>query len=136
MEGTCPQFYSTNNYSNSIFTSSSNGTCSNNIPWSSLFTILYYSAQSLIPQLDELTLLASVHNPDIICIVEIWLEGNVDDTEISIPGYRSIRLDRNRHGGDVLLCVKNLYHNHALPKPNTSDLELVSVVIQHNVIPT
>ena len=131
-----PQLYPVDNYTCYVnSTLKSNNTCTNNTSWSSLFTILYYNARSLIPKLDELSLLASVHNPDIICIVETWLEGNVDDTEISIPGYHPIRLDRNRHGGGVLLYIKNLYYYHVLPKPSTA-LELVSVVVQYNVIPT
>ena len=92
---------------------------------------LYYNARSLIPKSDELSLLAT--DPDIICIVETWLEENIDDKEISIPRYHSNWLDRNRHGGGVLLYVKNLYQYTVLPKPNGA-LELLSVVIQHNII--
>ena len=58
--------------------------------------------------MDELTLIATVHNHDVICIVETWLDGDIDDTEILVPGYHSQRFA----------------------------LELVSVVIQHNTIPT
>ena len=122
-----------NSYSNSNVSSNCNSTYTTS--QSSLLTILYYNAQSLIPKLDELSLLATAHNPDIICIVEILLEGNIDNTEISIPGYHSNRLDRSRHGGGVLLYVKNLYQYTVLLKPNGA-LELLSVVVQHNITST
>ena len=53
--------------------------------------------------MDELTLLADIHNPDVFCIVETWLANDINDAEISISGYHSCRLDRRRHGGGVLL---------------------------------
>ena len=135
MEDSCPSpnfnFNPTSTcYSNNIHV---NPNC--NISKSSHMTILYYNARSLIPKLDELILLATVHTPDIICIVETWLEGDINDTEISIPGYHSNRLDRHRHGGGVLLYIKDVYHYSVLPKPNGA-LELLSVIVQHNVIPT
>lgn len=107
----------------------------NNVHLSSFLKILYYNARSLIPKMDELTLLATVHIPDVICIVETWLDGDINDTEISIPGYHSQRLDRNRHGGGVLMYIKDIFHYSILPKPIDA-LELVSVVVQHNTIPT
>ena len=85
--------------------------------------------------MDELTLIATVHNPDVICIVETWLDGDIDDTEILFPGYHSQRFDRHRHGGGVLIYFKYIFHYSILPKPIDA-LELVSVVIQHNTIPT
>ena len=76
-----------------------------------------------------------MYSPDVICIVETWLEEDIDDTEVSIPGYHSNRLDRHRHGGGVLLYVKDIFQHTILPRPNGA-LELLSVVIQHNMIPT
>ena len=43
--------------------------------------------------MDELTLIATVHKPDVICIVETWLYGDIYDTEILVPGYHSQRFD-------------------------------------------
>ena len=44
-----------------------------------------------------------------ICLVETWLDANMDDSEIAIQGYSIIRLDRNRHGGGVLFYINNLF---------------------------
>ena len=46
-------------------------------------------------------------NPDIICIVESWLDPSILDNEISIVNYSLVRLDRSRHGGGVLLYIKD-----------------------------
>ena len=102
---------------------------------SSSLTILYYNARSLIPKMDELALLADVHNPDVICIVKTWLANDINDAEISISGYHSCQLDRRRHGGGVLLYIKDLYHYTVLPKPNGA-LEVLSIAVQYNTIPT
>ena len=42
-------------------------------------SILYFNARSLIPKFDELCLLVETHQPDIVCIVETWLDHNISD---------------------------------------------------------
>ena len=71
--------------------------------------ILYFNARSLLPKIDNLKALCSAHSPDIICIVESWLDETILDPEISIQGYSIVRLDRTRHGGGALVYVKNLF---------------------------
>jgi len=46
-------------------------------------------------------------NPDVICVTETWLGEEIDNSEISLPGYNIVRLDRHRHGGGVAMYVKN-----------------------------
>ena len=43
--------------------------------------------------------------PDIICIVETWLDNDVSDNELFLSNYRLFRLDRNRHGGGIAIYV-------------------------------
>ena len=40
--------------------------------------------------------------PDVICIVETWLDESVSDNELSLHNHQCFRLDRNRHGGGGL----------------------------------
>ena len=47
--------------------------------------------------------------PDIVCIVESWLDDNIDDSEVCVQGYCLHRVDRNRHGGGILIYVKNVF---------------------------
>ena len=68
--------------------------------------ILYYNAaRSLIPKLDELRLECVNRQPDIVCIVETWLDDTVSDNELLLPDYQIYRYDRNRHGGGVAIYV-------------------------------
>ena len=83
--------------------------------------ILYYNARSIIPKLDELQLLCAAHeNPCIVCLVETWLERDIQDTELTIPNLTIIQLDRNRHGGGVAMfiqCHDSLSHNVLVSGP-------------------
>ena len=47
--------------------------------------------------------------PGFICVVETWLSNEIDDSEICIQGYTSVRLDRSRHGGGLIIYVHNLF---------------------------
>ncbi len=42
-------------------------------------------------------------DPDIICVKESWLSDDIEDVEISLPGYSCSRLDRNRCGGGLVI---------------------------------
>ena len=64
-----------------------------------------------------------------MCIVESWLGESIADNEVSLPGYSIARLDRNRHGGGILIYMKcNLSFRVVLSGP--SDLELIFVSVQ------
>lgn len=41
--------------------------------------IWYFNARSVLPKLDELTTLCSAEKPDILCLVETWLDSNIDN---------------------------------------------------------
>ena len=42
-----------------------------------------------------------------MCIVESWLCVGIDNNEISLQNYSIIRLDRDRHGGGILLYIRD-----------------------------
>ena len=58
-------------------------------------------------KLDNLKLVCAIHQPDVICIVESWLDKEISDSELSLDGYNISRVDRNRHGGGILIFVKS-----------------------------
>ncbi len=92
------------------------------------FTILYYNARSLIPKLDELRTIVEFQKPSAICIVETWLSTEITDQEITLPGYQVIRLDRNRHGGEIVIYVQNAITTGVLLSgPNGLELLALSV---------
>ena len=87
--------------------------------------ILYYNARSLLPKLDELHISIDSHQPDVICITESWLCSNIQDSEILIPGYQSLRHDRNRSGGGVLMYIAQ--HFIVKQLPSHPSLKLLTV---------
>jgi len=72
-------------------------------------TILYFNVRSLLPKMDHLRAICCSSSPDVICIVETWLDYTIADSEIFIQGYSIVRLDRSRHGGGVLIFVNNQF---------------------------
>ena len=78
-------------------------------------SILYFNARSLIPKFDELCLLVETHQPDIVCIVETWLDPNFSDNEIHLPGFQLYWLDCNHHGGGVLMYAQHILIVNVLP---------------------
>ena len=45
-------------------------------------------------------------NFDILAIIDTKIYHTVPDNEINLPGYSPIRKDRNRHGGGVLVYIR------------------------------
>ena len=86
--------------------------------------IVYLNARSILPKFDELVLMVQARQPDIVSIVESWLDQDVDDSEINISGYQIFRADRSRHGGGVLVYIKSHLTGHAIQN-HYRDLELL-----------
>ena len=98
-------------------------------PSPSDLSILYFNARSILPKLDDLRIEVAAQNPSIVCIVETWLSEDILDQEISIENYAVVRLDRNRHGGGVLMYIHtSLTWEILLRGPN--NLEFLSLSIR------
>ena len=96
--------------------------------------ILYFNARSLYPKLDELHALCDIERPEVVCITETWLCGDIGESEFSIPGYSCVRCDRNRHGGGVALFISDqLEYQVTMCGPNELEFLLVSVHNTNNV---
>lgn len=59
-------------------------------------------------------MICALYKPGIICVVESWLDSTIEDAEICIQGYKTVRLDRNRHGGGLVIYVNNLFTSSVL----------------------
>ena len=57
--------------------------------------------------------LCCASKPDVVCIVESWLDGKVSDEEISISGHHIVRLDRNHRGGGILIYIRSSLSFHS-----------------------
>ena len=99
--------------------------CPNNL------RILYFNVRSLYPKFDELCAQCDIEKPDVICLTETWLCADIIESECTIPGYKYIRCDRNRHGGGVAVYIsENLEFQVIMCGPSGLEFLLVSV---HNV---
>ena len=57
--------------------------------------------------MDQLRLLCERNGADIITLSETWLNKDIDDSEIELPGYSIIRRDRSeRTGGGVIIYIR------------------------------
>ncbi|BHF66871.1 hypothetical protein SprV_0200989400 [Sparganum proliferum] len=62
----------------------------------------------MLSKIDELKIHLSDLSPDIISLTETWLNQQVGNRELTIPGYQLFRRDRSgRQGGGVLTYVKH-----------------------------
>ena len=50
---------------------------------------LVFQGQKSLPKFDELVLVVHTHIPDVVCITESWLCPEIQESEVSLPGYIS-----------------------------------------------
>ncbi|CAB3988901.1 RNA-directed DNA polymerase from transposon BS, partial [Paramuricea clavata] len=92
------------------------------------FKIAALNIASLVSHIDELKMVMSSQTLDILAINETRLDSTIAHKDISIIGYNVVRKDRNRHGGGVLLYVKETWN--FLTKQITSDIDLEILTIE------
>ena len=63
-------------------------------------------------KLDELCAVAEATNPKVMCIVESWLSDEISDNELVIDNYQILQLDRNRHGGGIVMYIPQTFPQH------------------------
>ena len=92
---------------------------------------MYFNAQSLLPKTDKLrALVVDAQRPHIVCIVETWLSSETSDNELSLEGFQVLCLDRNRHGGGIIMFVYELLAPKVVvARPNCNNLELLIISV-------
>jgi hypothetical protein len=72
---------------------------------------MYTNAQSLAGKVNELSCTAVDLNPDLILLTETWLNKDISDAYLTIPGYElksDLRMDREvGRGGGLAVYAKN-----------------------------
>ena len=100
-------------------------------------TIEHINSQSLLCNFNEVKLLIRSRDVDILCVSETWLNANVLDTYIDIPGFKVFRNDGGKGGGtciyvnDILKVTK--VTSRTQPCEGVEDLWLS---IQHRMLPS
>ena len=95
------------------------------------FLICSLNAPSLLKHKSEIAMLLRDNKIDIFALNETKIDEIVDDSLISIDGYFHERHDRNRHGGGVLVYIKDTITYEKLQTPDNSRLcDLGTITIQ------
>ena len=70
------------------------------------------NVRSLLPKMSDVKRMLQVSSASVLALSETWLDSSISDNEIAIAGYSIVRKDRDRHGGGVLMYIKeNLAFN-------------------------
>ena len=88
------------------------------------------NVNSLLKHIDEIRIMLSNHVFDILVINESKIDPSIPDSEINIPSYKSIRKDRNRNGGGVVIYVRQQI---SFPDRNdlvSDSLEMICIEIE------
>ena len=70
------------------------------------FKIGCLNIRSLLNKIDKIRTIVTECNFNVMGICEMFLDDNVADNEICKEGYNIVMKNRNRHGGGVLLYIK------------------------------
>ena len=75
-------------------------------------SFLSTNAHSLLPKIEELSLLVAKVKPSLIFVTETWLNDSVPDSALSLPGYSSlVRRDHvGRRGRGALIFIQDCLH--------------------------
>jgi exonuclease III len=65
----------------------------------------HLNTRSILPKIDDIKILLPTSMMDILTISETWLDESIQH-EINVPGYNILRKDRNRHGGGVMMYIR------------------------------
>ena len=86
-----------------------------------------FNARSIVNKRLDLLAKISALSPDVVMITETYLDNTIADSEILPPNYTVFRLDRNRHGGGILIAVLDTFTSIACPQHRRPSIELLWV---------
>ena len=93
-----------------------------------LLTILSVNIRSLLPKINDLSLLLLLFLIDILCMCETWLSSDISSSELYLPGFTLFRTDRSRKGGGVAIYARSPL-NPVLQPLSPNSLELCSISV-------
>ena len=67
----------------------------------------HLNVRSLLPKIHEIQFILHISNFDILCINESWLDDSISAQDIAVSGYSTVTKHRNRHGGGIVVYIKN-----------------------------
>ncbi|CAB4007128.1 RNA-directed DNA polymerase from mobile element jockey [Paramuricea clavata] len=71
--------------------------------------------------------------PDILFLIETWLDDTYTDNELEVPGYLLLRKDRSsKRGGGIVAYVRHEISFHRRTDLESNDLEILWLEINHS----
>lgn len=100
------------------------------------FKIGHLNTRSLIASFADFSNLLRSHCFDVLAVSESWLNINISDDILSIPGYRLFRKDREGRGGGVAAYVSSRYDCEEVDinVENVDALEQLWINIKYNKV--
>ena len=104
-----------------------------------VFKVFSANVRSLLPSIDEISLLIKTQKPTIITLCETWLDPSIPDDIVNNKGYTLHRADRNHHGGGLLTYISRGLQCSAsvISTPSDSplsDLEVQLLEVKHPLL--
>ena len=72
-----------------------------------MFNCVCLNARGIVPKKLDLRAFLCAHHVDILSVTESFLNPDVLDSELCPPGFVIFRRDRHRHGGGVMVLVRD-----------------------------
>ena len=90
------------------------------------FKILHYNINSILAEgrIEQITEICKIIKVGVLICTESKLDSNIPNNILTIPGYHEpLRKDRNRHGGGIMVFVRENIPSRMLPTIN--DLKIL-----------
>ena len=87
--------------------------------------------RGLLSKIDDMKMILDECNVDILGVCETFIDSNVADNEIGIDEYSIVKKNRNRHGGGVLLYVKDGIDYSEITELSSEQVESVWIKLMY-----
>lgn len=96
--------------------------------------IIHLNIRSIFPKIDEIRNGFLTASMDVLCFTESWLNPQIADNLITIPGYSILRNDRphKKGGGTCIYINHRLHFMDCLPNLSLPDVEIQSLMLTGN----
>lgn len=97
----------------------------------------YLNAQSLVKNRDSIEIFANKYNPELIFLSETHVTTDIEDCEININGYETIRCDSHSRftGGVVIFVKKHIKYSVVFNKNFVNNVWILSIKVKNAVKP-
>lgn len=96
--------------------------------------IIHINTRSIYPKMDEIRHNFLTSSMDVLCVTESWLNHQISDNMINLPGFSVIRNDRNlkKGGGTCIYISQRLQFIECIPNLSRAEVEIQSVTLNGN----